>query len=220
MALTFGERLKSLRAKYQMSQREVANQIGMTKSAYALYEQNRREPSNSTIGKICGMMHCDPNYLFGFSDAECSSDLLKDSVYVLLFNPSSLVYGKVPAAENIGTFALPKSENLREGSFYFAFAAPDNSMSDDGIRKGDCAVFSLVSSMAMADEKIYAVAYDGKAMIRKCYFTEDDHGRKRVMKMVSANSEFQEIVIRPTDRVRVFGTMEAVIRNAGRNPAE
>ena len=220
MALTFGERLKSLRAKYQMSQREVANQIGMTKSAYALYEQNRREPSNSTIGRICGMMHCDPNYLFGFSDAECSSDLLKDPVYVLLFDPSSLVYGKVPAAENIGTFALPKSENLREGSFYFAFAARDSSMVNDGISEGDCAVFSLVDESSKDDGKIYAVAYDGKAMIRKCYFAEDDRGRRRVAKMVPAYSEFQEIKIRPTDRVRVFGSMEAVIRNVGRNPTE
>lgn len=50
---TFREQLKSLRTEKGLSQRQLADELGITRSAYANYEQGIREPDFATLAKLC-----------------------------------------------------------------------------------------------------------------------------------------------------------------------
>ena len=58
--------LKELRKEKGLSQKDVADAIGVTRGAYANYEQGTREPSLDILIKICRFFNTTPNYLLGF----------------------------------------------------------------------------------------------------------------------------------------------------------
>lgn len=61
----FGNRLKFLRSEKQLSQKQVADRLGVAVSTYANWEQGRREPSIIDIYKIISALEVQPNDLFG-----------------------------------------------------------------------------------------------------------------------------------------------------------
>ena len=64
----FGLRLKDVRKDSGMSQADVADEIGVTKSAYANYEQGTREPSLKVLKAICDTLDVSCDYLLGRDD--------------------------------------------------------------------------------------------------------------------------------------------------------
>lgn len=64
----FAERLKDVRKDSGMSQADVASEIGITKSAYANYEQGIREPSLKVLKVICDTLDVSCDYLLGRDD--------------------------------------------------------------------------------------------------------------------------------------------------------
>lgn len=71
----FPERLKFLRNRAKLSQRELAAQTGINSSSIAMYEQGKREPGIETLELICDYFNVDMNYLIGKSDIENSVQL-------------------------------------------------------------------------------------------------------------------------------------------------
>ena len=52
--MSFAEQIKSLKTKHNLTQNELAKKIGVTRQAYANYEQGTREPSMDIIKKtVC-----------------------------------------------------------------------------------------------------------------------------------------------------------------------
>jgi transcriptional regulator with XRE-family HTH domain len=66
--MCFNERLKQLRTDKAITIKEVASALGMTVSAYAHYEQGRREPSLDVLCKICNYYDVSADYLIGRTD--------------------------------------------------------------------------------------------------------------------------------------------------------
>ena len=62
------EKLKLLRKEMGISQKVVANAIGITLSAYSNYEQGLREPSNEILVKLCKYFNVTADYLLGLED--------------------------------------------------------------------------------------------------------------------------------------------------------
>lgn len=60
--MTIGERLRSLRGK--KTQEEVSEQIGITKSSYAMYERDERVPRDEVKVKIAGYYGVKVGQLF------------------------------------------------------------------------------------------------------------------------------------------------------------
>ena len=57
------DRLKLLRLKRKLKQREVAEYLNTTTACYSHYEQGRREPSIETIRQICKFYNISADYL-------------------------------------------------------------------------------------------------------------------------------------------------------------
>lgn len=61
----FNENLKDARLKKNLSQKEVAEKIGVAKSTYSLYESGNREPNVDTIKKIADVLDVSADKLLG-----------------------------------------------------------------------------------------------------------------------------------------------------------
>lgn len=61
----FNENLKEARLKKNLSQKEVAEKIGVAKSTYSLYESGNREPNVDTIKKIADVLDVSADQLLG-----------------------------------------------------------------------------------------------------------------------------------------------------------
>ena len=63
----FNENLREAREKKKMSQKDVADIIGVAKSTYSLYESGNREPNVQTIKKISDALDVSADELLGLN---------------------------------------------------------------------------------------------------------------------------------------------------------
>lgn len=68
MGEQFNENLKRARLNAGLSQKEVAENIGVAKSTYSLYESGNREPNVDTIKKISDFLNISADTLLGLDD--------------------------------------------------------------------------------------------------------------------------------------------------------
>ena len=64
----FKDRLKELRYKKELSQRELASILNMSPSTIAMYETGQREPDAETLSKIADFFGVTIDYLLGRTD--------------------------------------------------------------------------------------------------------------------------------------------------------
>ena len=68
--MTFGERLKELRKAQKMTQRQLAERLGVAKSVVSYYESGERFPSVDVLMRTSELFHRSTDYLLGF---ECNN---------------------------------------------------------------------------------------------------------------------------------------------------
>ena len=78
MGEKFNENLKEARIKKGLSQKEVADNIGVAKSTYSLYESGNREPNVQTIKKIADFLGISADELLGLSDQPTELEEIKN----------------------------------------------------------------------------------------------------------------------------------------------
>ena len=61
--MNFGNKLKKLRTGQKLSQRELADRIGVAKSVISYYESGDRYPSYDVLIKISHLFHVTTDYL-------------------------------------------------------------------------------------------------------------------------------------------------------------
>jgi transcriptional regulator with XRE-family HTH domain len=62
------QRLVELRNKFDLTQEDVANIIGVARTTYAMYEQGHREADYSSLVKLADRYKVSLDYLFGRSN--------------------------------------------------------------------------------------------------------------------------------------------------------
>ena len=60
-----GKRLKNLRVQKNLTQKQVAERVGLAVSAISSYESGFRYPSYQTLVKLASMYHVSCDYLIG-----------------------------------------------------------------------------------------------------------------------------------------------------------
>lgn len=75
------KRIKECRLKYGFTQEELADKLGLKKSAIAKYENGRVENiKRTTIEEMANIFECNPSYLMGWDDADMQSYTENDPV--------------------------------------------------------------------------------------------------------------------------------------------
>ena len=76
---TIGQRIANLLSEQRMTQRDLANRIGVTEVSVSRYISDDRVPKGTVIANIAKELHTTPNYLLG---DEAEEDL--DTEYIQL----------------------------------------------------------------------------------------------------------------------------------------
>ena len=63
-----GEKLRSLRIENKLTQKQVADRIGLAISAVSSYEAGTRYPSYESLIKLSRMFHVSTDYLLGLTE--------------------------------------------------------------------------------------------------------------------------------------------------------
>lgn len=65
--MSLGSKIKQLRKRAGMTQSELASRLGISSSAVGMYEQDRREPDNKVLSKLCDIFGVSGDYFIGSS---------------------------------------------------------------------------------------------------------------------------------------------------------
>lgn len=81
----FGNRLRTLRKQKNLTQKQLAAQIGVKNSIISFYEMGDRLPSPEIIVKLAAIFHVSTDYLMGIDKKEAIdiSDLDEDDKMVI-----------------------------------------------------------------------------------------------------------------------------------------
>lgn len=66
--VNMGEKLRTLRIEKNLTQKQVADRIGLAISAVSSYESGSRYPTYDTLIKLARMFHVSTDYLLGIAD--------------------------------------------------------------------------------------------------------------------------------------------------------
>ena len=66
----FGNTLKKLRTEEGLTQQQLAERLGVTKSVVSYYELQERYPSPEVLTKLASIFHVTTDYLLGLSRSE------------------------------------------------------------------------------------------------------------------------------------------------------
>lgn len=81
MVQGLGERLQQKRSSMKLSQKEVANAVGVNPSVISNYENGERTPSVEVLMSLASLYHCSVDYLLGIDknyDAMIDTSMLND----------------------------------------------------------------------------------------------------------------------------------------------
>lgn len=66
--VNMGDKLRSLRIEKNLTQKQVADRIGLAISAVSSYESGSRYPTYDTLIKLARIFHVSTDYLLGIAD--------------------------------------------------------------------------------------------------------------------------------------------------------
>lgn len=83
--MTFGEKLKKLRKGLKLTQQQLAERIGVTKSIISYYEAGERYPSYDVLVMLARIFHVTTDYLLDIEKKRVLdvSDLTEEDIFVL-----------------------------------------------------------------------------------------------------------------------------------------
>ena len=95
--MAFSEKLKTLRTTNRLSQRELADRVGVGKSQISYYENGERFPSADVLIKIADVFRVTTDYLLDISREKIInlSDLSNDEIAVVTTVANALRNKKV-----------------------------------------------------------------------------------------------------------------------------
>jgi len=77
--MQFGERLKFLREKNNLTQKELAVKLNITDSMICMYEANKKSASVSTLISMARFFHVSLDYLLGLENEQ--KDIFSEHIY-------------------------------------------------------------------------------------------------------------------------------------------
>jgi len=77
----FGTKLHMLRKERKLRQEDMAKQLGIARTTYAMYEQGKREPDYNTLIKLSTFFEVSIDYLLGTTEIKQVTDIQDPELY-------------------------------------------------------------------------------------------------------------------------------------------
>ena len=158
----FSDRFKQLRKQRNLSQQDLANQLGYTKSRVNMYERGEREPSYEVLEEIADYFNVDLDYLHGKSDIPNRNEWLK-AINASASAPDNIIpmpsKSSIPLVGDIACGTPILAEENREGDVDL----PEHIHADFALRcKGD----SMINARIYDGDIVYIRQQDTENMGR------------------------------------------------------
>lgn len=101
--ITFGQRLKMLREKKELSQEELGRRFNLSQSTIAYYELDKKQPSQNTLHKMADFFEETTDYILG-----------RDKIVVKTPEPSEIILREIAAEYNIDLTDPEQQQTLRD----------------------------------------------------------------------------------------------------------
>lgn len=202
----FSDRFKQLRTERRLSQQNLADQLGFSKSSVNMYERGEREPGLESMETIADYFNVDLDYLMGRSDIPNRNDWLKSINKSVVVEPSqpqmkfdNIIPISIKRFPLLGDIACGKPIMANEEKeLYveaganidadFCLKAKGDSMIGARIYDGDI-VFIRKQEMVNNGE-IAAVIIDDEATLKRVnYYPE-----KNLLILKAENSNYEDLV--------------------------
>jgi len=204
--MPFGTVLKTLRVRNDMTQKQLADVLGVSESTVGMYERGHREPAFETLEAIADYFNVDMDYLTGRTDVERK----------YTFSPSSSLPGsitpmpKMKSVPLLGTIACGEpilaAENI-EGDV----AMPEHVIADFALRcKGDSMIEARIfdgdivyirQQPSVENGEIAAVLIGEEATLKRVYV----YPEKLVLSPANHNYEPFIYVGEEISSIRILG---------------
>lgn len=202
----FSDRFKQLRTERRLSQQNLADQLGFSKSSVNMYERGEREPGLESMETIADYFNVDLDYLMGRSDIPNRNDWLKSINKSVVVEPSQpqmkfdniipisikrfpllgdIACGKPIMANEEKELYVEAGANIHAD---FCLRAKGDSMIGARIYDGDIV---FIKKQEMVDNgEIAAVIIEDEATLKRVnYFPE-----KNLLILKAENSKYEDLV--------------------------
>ena len=198
MIMSFSERLRIARQSRGLTQQQLAELIGVSRSTVAMWETGEHQPDLDTVSKLATILKVSVDFLLGKTeDPTPLEQRLKDQPWYVELRPIPVYNGA--NAGDIGTF--PDDRNIvmwisvpKKGPGKYGVIVHGDSMEPD-IKDGDIVVID--PDVAIDNGSKVIVIIDGQAYVKKIYF------QNNVIVLQSLNSRYPPITI-PRRKMDVY----------------
>lgn len=202
----FGSTLKKLRLENDLTQQQLADKLGISRSAIGMYENGDREPDFETLEIIADFFNVKLDYLMGRDKGEITSLPNENVCLCPLFDSISAGFGAIPN-DNILSYVPTYISNPMEQNQYIWVNVKGDSMSpliDDGAQV-------LIRKQESVDSgQIAAVLVDGEeAFVKRVEYDKDS------ITLISANPYYPPKKFEGSEvlRVRILGLVKKVSKD-------
>lgn len=170
--MQFGKILKDLRKKYQYTQEQLADRLGVANSTVSMYERGERFPDYDMMKSIADIFNVDMNFLYNRTEYS-DFDISKFHNIAPITRKRFPLLGEIACGEPI--FAAEDHETYVEASADikadFCLTAKGDSMIGARIQDGDIV---FIREMPMVNNgEIAAVIIDNEATLKRVYYYPD-----------------------------------------------
>lgn len=96
---TLGKRLKYLRTRLDLKQKDVAKKLNIQQPTYNYYENDKRLPDINTIKKMCCFFNTSADFLLGLSN-NATPQKNDKNLYTILNSNNDLIFDDITISEN------------------------------------------------------------------------------------------------------------------------
>lgn len=169
--MEMNRRIKERRLALNLTQEELAQRLGLQKSAIAKYESGRVENiKRSVLAKMAEVLECSPTYLMGWDDEQPSAPSYSN-IFPLQRTRIPFL-GQIACGEP--SFCNEDRESYVEAGTDvradFCLKARGDSMTGARIMDGD--IVFIRKDAEIVNGQIYAVAIDDEATLKRVYYDE------------------------------------------------
>lgn len=200
--MEMNRRIKERRLALNLTQEELAQRLGLQKSAIAKYESGRVENiKRSVLAKMAEILECSPTYLMGWDDEQPS--IPSYSNIFPLQRARVPLPGPIACGEPI--FCNEDRESYVEAGTDvradFCLKARGDSMTGARIMDGD--IVFIQKDAELVSGQIYAVAIDDEATLKRVYYDE----ATQELRLLAENPKYPTMVYtgEKLDHVHILG---------------
>ena len=205
--MPFGSVLRELRLRNNMTQRVLAEALGLSESAIGMYERGHREPDFETLETIADYFNVDMDYLTGRSNIERKYPINNSPVIPAGLSPMPSTYkvprlGRIPCgAPNIEDEVFETYDEVPDYiKADFTLECEGDSMIGARIYEGD--IVCIRQQKTIQSGEIAAVRVDGDRITLKRVMLYDDH---LILQPENPNHKPESFWEEDMNRVQIIG---------------